>query len=150
MTISNHDFAAYVTQMRRQHQQLEDQLLRIEQKWSLLREHRAAADFTSQMREQLEGLRTELARHFAEEEEGGSPEEAVSLHPSLNRDVTRLEHEHPELLAELDRLIDRLRPTAQAPTLSAEGEYRRFADRLRRHEAAENRVLQQGFGVEVE
>src|SRR5262245_21976382 len=53
----------------------------------------------------LQRLRRELTFHFAEEEDGGCLEEAVSCCPSLSVEARRIKAEHPELLADVDSLI---------------------------------------------
>src|SRR6476469_1039170 len=53
----------------------------------------------------LRQVREELANHFAEEEGGGGLDEAVSHCPGLSAESRRIEAEHPELLAGVDRLI---------------------------------------------
>ena len=97
----------------------------------------------------LRRLRRELTHHFAEEEDGGCLDEAVSYCPSLSAAARRIEAEHPELLAEIDRLI------AQALDCEHNVQNRiafgkAFDDlcrNLQSHERAENDLLRQGFGV---
>jgi hypothetical protein len=99
----------------------------------------------------LRRLREELSHHFAEEEAGGCLEEAVSQCPRLGPEATRIEAEHGELLAQMDQLI------AQAMDLDDSVANRVAFDHaledLRRqllaHEAAENDVLRQGFGTNL-
>lgn len=96
-------------------------------------------------------LRSELSRHFAEEDEGGCIEEAVSRIPSLSSAATELENQHPLLLDSLDCLIDHV---AKAPVggraAELEKEFATLAQQLNTHEAAENRVLERGFGVNLD
>ena len=99
----------------------------------------------------LRNLRGELQNHFAEEEAGGCLDEAVSRCPRLSPDAKRLECEHADLLAEVDRLI------AEAADSDAHVESRVTLQRdfdslcrqLHAHEAAENDLLRQGFGANV-
>lgn len=99
----------------------------------------------------LRGLRKELEHHFAEEEGGGCLDEAVSRCPRLSAEVRRVESEHSELLAEVDRLI------AEATDCNCHVEGRVALQRdfdnlcrqLHAHEAAENNLLAQGFGTNV-
>src|SRR5262245_36051024 len=53
----------------------------------------------------LRDVREELAHHFAQEEEGGCLDEAVSCCPSLSPEAHRIEAEHHRLLECIDRLI---------------------------------------------
>lgn len=99
----------------------------------------------------LRHAREELQHHFAEEEGGGCLEEAVARCPSLSAEAKRIEAEHPELLCELDRLIAQADDDKQ--TVENHIELRHRFDDLRRqlqaHEAAENALLRQGFGANV-
>jgi hypothetical protein len=143
------DYVAYATYLRSQHQRLHASLGRIAQLWSLRTERSRPATLILQMIDGTEELRAELAHHFAEEECGGCLEEAVSRCPSLGPEAARLEGEHADLLRQLDHLLlqlRRLQPTEQ-PTGQMEGEFRRFAKQLEAHESAENRILQEGFGI---
>jgi hypothetical protein len=97
----------------------------------------------------LQRLQDELRHHFAEEEGGGCLDEAVSRCPRLSDEVKRVEAEHPEILAEIDRMIrdaGRLPPTTQNQ-LALQREFDELYRRLHDHEAAENRILAQGFGI---
>ena len=143
---------AYVMHMRAEHKRLRECLHLIEQQWTLQHQRPRAADAISQVLDSLQALRAELAHHFEEEESGGCIEEAVSHQASLSHEAIRLEHEHPELLGQLDRLIERLRALSRSggSTDKIKQEFRRFAEQLHAHEAAENRILERSFGIEVE
>jgi iron-sulfur cluster repair protein YtfE (RIC family) len=96
-------------------------------------------------------VRSELAHHFAEEEGGGCLEEAVSRCPRLSGQARRIEAEHPALLRDLDALI----VGAQASEKSVEARqrmeqaFKALCERLHAHEAAENNLLRQAFGANV-
>jgi len=152
MTNDREDFLAYATQLRAEHRRLQDRLSRIEREWFPRQGDRFSTVDLPRMIEELETLCAELTHHFDEEESGGCLEEAVSREPSLGPEATRLENEHPELLGKLNGLIEKLR-AASRPDGSAdnpEEDFQHFANQLRAHEAAENRVLAKGFGVEDE
>jgi hypothetical protein len=103
------------------------------------------------LRSDLDALRDRLEWHFREEEQGGCLEEAVSRRPSLAAEVRRLEQEHPVLLNELRRVIDRLaakRP--EEPLDAVKSELDAFARRLREHEESEDRVLEKGLNVNMD
>ena len=96
-------------------------------------------------------LRDELELHFTDEEEGGCLDEAVPRCPQLAAELKRIEAEHPELLAEVNRLIDqvsRLQPTDQHQ-LALRKAFDRLYLRLRSHEQAENQLLAEGFGTNM-
>jgi hypothetical protein len=146
------EFLAYVTQLRTEHKRLGESIHGIEQQWRLQHSGSDQADVLAQMLESLQSMRAELAHHFEEEESGGCLEEAVSHEPHLGPEATRLVREHPELLAQMDRLIEGLRALARltASADEVEQDFRNFTEKLLAHEAAENRVLKEGFGIDVE
>lgn len=93
-------------------------------------------------------MRDEVASHFREEEAGGCLDEAVSRCPSLSSTARRIEAEHPHLLEQIDRLCEKAR--SLPPTPPNQEAIQCDVDTLTRellaHEAAENRLLAQGFG----
>lgn len=93
---------------------------------------------------QLQRLRDHLAAHFAQEEEGGYLEEALSRVPRFGPQAAVLERQHAPLLARLDALVQRVCQTQQAiegwPQLAAD--FRGFVQSLLEHEIAENRIVQ--------
>jgi hemerythrin len=99
----------------------------------------------------LRNVRQELQQHFAEEEAGGCLEEAVSFCPRLSGELRRIEAEHPEMLNEIDRLIAQAldsEPTVDS-RLALENAFDELCHQLHAHEAAENELLRQGFGTNV-
>jgi iron-sulfur cluster repair protein YtfE (RIC family) len=99
----------------------------------------------------LRHLREELKHHFAEEEVGGCLDEAVSRCPRLSAEARRIESEHPELLHEIDRLIAQALDGDQsvANRIALEKSFSDLCQQLHAHEAAENALLRQGFGTNV-
>lgn len=99
----------------------------------------------------LQQVRDELAAHFREEEGGGCLDEAVSRHPGLAAEERRIETEHPQLLEAIERLIElaAARDWTAAQHVVLEHEFDAFCQRLDVHEAAENRLLREGFGIVV-
>jgi iron-sulfur cluster repair protein YtfE (RIC family) len=99
----------------------------------------------------LEQVRGELTQHFAEEEQGGCLEEAVSRCPRLSPDANRIEAEHVELLAELNRLIAEAKdgPENVATRVAVERDFDELCKQLHAHEAAENALLREAFGASV-
>ena len=99
----------------------------------------------------LKQVRQELAHHFMEEEAGGCLEEAVSRCPRLSSEANHLGAEHAELLREIDDLltIAATSDNSYAAHLAMEHAFKRVCERLYSHEAAENNLLRQGFGVNV-
>jgi hemerythrin HHE cation binding domain-containing protein len=99
----------------------------------------------------LARLRQELEHHFAEEEAGGCLDEAVSCCPSLSVEAKKIQGDHALILEQIDSLIEHaetLPPTPQNQ-FAIQREFDRLYHKLQAHEAAENRLLAQGFGKPV-
>lgn len=116
--------------------------------------HHAAVDFRTRpaqvdMVGDLGEIRRELQRHFAEEEEGGCLEEAVSRCPRISPSAEHIKDEHPFLMQELDRLIARAKTLTEVDREDFVCDFADFCRRLHKHEAEENLLLQQGFGMAV-
>ncbi len=110
-----------------------------------------AAGRLASIREQLASLREHLHKHFAQEEEGGYLEESITRMPRLARAVEAVLADHPDLLAELDGLIERLsRPDiAKLSWEKADRDFAAFAQHLLAHERNENAVVQEGYNEDL-
>jgi hypothetical protein len=99
----------------------------------------------------LQNLRGELEHHFAEEEAGGCLDEAVSRCPNLSAELRRIETEHPKLLAAVDRLIAQARrcDCNAHDRIALNLAFECLCRQLAEHEVAENKVLKQGFGTNL-
>ncbi len=86
-----------------------------------------------------------------QEEEGGFLEESLARLPRLASAAREVLAEHPDLLDEADRLIERTSrgdiPAQGWATLCHDVD--RFATRLLDHERRENRVVQQGYNEDL-
>ena len=123
----------------------------------------------------LHQLRDHLHDHFAQEEEGGFLEEAVTRIPRLSAAVRSILRQHPDLLAELDRVIDAVE-SAKDPAESfavfvssaavaiganepatdpaeswsdANHAFDVFSDHMLAHERSENTVVQEGYNEDL-
>ncbi len=121
----------------------------------LLVEARAAFETSARAAElahgRLERLREHLARHFAQEEEGGFLEESLARMPRLAAAARDVLAEHPVLLADLDRLLERLaaRDIDADSWRQAGHDFEAFASRLLAHERNENAVVQDGYNEDL-
>ncbi|MEX1027748.1 MAG: hemerythrin domain-containing protein [Candidatus Paceibacterota bacterium] len=151
MTNNSEEFIAYLTHLRAEHRRLREFLREIEQTWTK-QDITRPSELESQVIRKLEGVRAELAHHFTEEESGGCLDEAVARQPSLGHEADRLEREHPALLKQLGQLIAQLKAASQAIQSldDAKEGFRRFSEQLEAHEFAENRILEESFGIEAE
>ncbi len=138
----------YVEHMRIEHQHIHDALRDVANLFATAIDDQASSDVASRLAKRLVELRDELSRHFAEEDEGGCMEEAVSRCPSLSREVDKVEGQHPFLLARLDDLIKTITADATAEDVQRQrAAFDVFIALLNQHEEAENRILQIGFGT---
>jgi hypothetical protein len=102
-------------------------------------------------RDRLTALRDYLARHFAQEEEGGYLEESLARLPRLSGAVREVLAEHPGLLGELDGLLERLaaRDSEGEAWRQAGRDFEAFASHLLAHERNENAVLEEGYNEDL-
>jgi len=102
------------------------------------------------VRDAARALRDHLAVHFAQEEQGGFMEEAIARIPRLSAAVTHVLRDHPDLLAELDRLIESLPVSDSAAAWAiAASDFDAFIDHLYAHERNENAVVQEGYNEDL-
>jgi hypothetical protein len=108
-------------------------------------EHVAAA--TRDIRE----LRDKLARHFAQEEEGGYLEEAVGRFPAVAPQAATLQRQHAALLKLANLMLADAETGDKAPAVwrKLQADYDPFAKRINVHEAAENVLLQRAFNEDL-
>jgi iron-sulfur cluster repair protein YtfE (RIC family) len=140
-----HSIVAYV---RADHARIRKSLQTVVRTFRETDPHAPRREIALVMIELLTSLLAQLRRHFAEEQEGGSLEEAVCRCPSLSPEVRQLDEAHPELLTRLETLIARLRDPQPSRGITSE-DHRlldEFAQQLQRHEAAENNILSRAFG----
>jgi iron-sulfur cluster repair protein YtfE (RIC family) len=105
----------------------------------------------TEISEALLSLRLQMESHFRKEEAGGVIEEAVTRIPRLAGAAAHIQSEHPELLQRLDKALRMAEVTGPK---SADWEKTRlavdeFTTAMLTHEAAENRLLQQGFNEDL-
>lgn len=93
-----------------------------------------------------------IAHHFSEEEAGGCMEEAVLQCPKLSAQAKLVEAEHAELLATIDALIAQVESPQRVARdwLAFEQAFEVFYNKMRAHEAAENELIRQGLGAELD
>ncbi|QDU92634.1 hemerythrin domain-containing protein [Lignipirellula cremea] len=144
------DSHTWLRHLQIQHRSINDRLLRLENERIPSLEALVGRP-PSLLLEDLQELRTELVQHFQQEEEGGCLEEALSRCPSLCEEVRRIEGEHPQLLQDLDQIMDSTQKQWDCEEASRVKEaFQNLAHRIRAHEAAESRILIQGFGTHAD
>jgi hypothetical protein len=100
-------------------------------------------------------LRDHLREHFAQEESGGFLEESVTRMPRLAKAMDAVVADHPELLAELGRLIEFLERADIVAGMPfpewerADQALAEFVEHLLAHERNENAVVQEGYNEDL-
>jgi hypothetical protein len=104
----------------------------------------------NKLHRELAELRQQLRELYLQEEEGGLLEEAIAQRPAIGPHVTALNHEHPGLLAETEKLLVYCQGTpVSAEHWQALGEqYRGLKRKLCEHELQSTRLVQAGFNFD--
>jgi hypothetical protein len=107
-----------------------------------------------QLHDVLARLRDQLALHFALEEAYGYFEDAIEVAPRLSIKADRLRGQHADFYVEIcdiadhaERLLHREVPARSFTHVVAR--FDDFCEALRRHEAAENQLIQQAFNEDL-
>ena len=137
------------------HEQYEEILREHQMMRSLLQQTSALlasrADSLQPVVRLLQQLNEHAVKHFAHEEEGGYFQEAIAAAPRLANRAEQLEQQHPALAAALAGLLaqaeegDGSEQCWQALTYRFED----LAQRLRQHEANENKLVQEAFNTDI-
>jgi iron-sulfur cluster repair protein YtfE (RIC family) len=148
---STSHYQSLVMDIAHEHRELQQRLKELRH----LAERTVSADnlpsALSEIVEALLSLRLQMEQHFRKEEAGGVMEEAVARLPRLADQAAHIQEEHPRLLQLLDKTVQ-LAEVA-GPKLADWEQVRpavtEFTTAMLTHEAAENRVLQQGFNEDL-
>ena len=141
----------YLAALKVEHRELAQLVRTVEAGFSSAAGHGWKGERTSQVVEQLAALRGFVRDHFAQEEEGGYLEEALSHAPRLGPEAARLERQHPQLIAKISDVCDLALkqhgdPLAW-PTIQ-ENAHAAFKELLN-HEAGENQLLLRAFNADL-
>ena len=143
--------AAFLQEIKEVHQEL----------WCLLAEVRGMCEDPAgilkrrkKFRELFEVLRDQLALHFALEEAYGYFEDPVDVAPRLCDRALALRDEHRRLYVQITALEHRVRDSLEhhpnrARVLGLIREFEDFDEDFRRHEEAENELIQQEYGDDI-
>ena len=134
-----------------QHHDLVQRVQRLRQRFEESVDPRKLAEAFVQLRTDLSQLRDQMDAHFLLEATGGYLEDAVSRLPRLSPEATALEHQHSQLLLEVERLTEMAAESMISPPAWRQiaERYEAFATRMLEHEAAETRILQEGFNEDA-
>ena len=96
-------------------------------------------------------LQEQLLAHFAQEEEGGYLEEALAVAPRFGSQAGILLRQHPVLARAVEELIEDVEDCRKKPECWAGVRWRvvELTKRLKAHEAAENRILEEAFNTDM-
>jgi len=103
------------------------------------------------LRAELGQLRDQMDAHFLLEATGGYLEEAVARLPRLSPELMQVQRQHAQLLSEVESLME----LAGESSISIGAwkhiarQYALFAQQMLDHEAAETRLLQEGFNEDA-
>ncbi len=89
--------------------------------------------------------------HFAQEEQGGYLEEALSYAPRLGPQAAKLERQHPQLLARMDDVCDTAHKRGSEPVAwpAILDGARAAIKELMAHESGENQIIQKAFNTDL-
>ena len=99
----------------------------------------------------LQNLRGQLVAHFIDEEEDGYLGPALHVAPRFTSQAEQLQQQHQKFLDHLDTLVVRLNAEDQPVNCwdEAQSEFDSLIRDLRKHEAAENSIMQSAFGDDI-
>jgi hypothetical protein len=89
-----------------------------------------------------------VTEHFGFEEQDGYMDTVRKREPRFDRIIQQLGEEHRELMQSLDALIREVRKAACFEDAVRE-KIRMWVERLRRHEARENDLVQDAFSLDI-
>jgi hemerythrin-like domain-containing protein len=132
-----------VEALRQAHQELLEDLQELE---------RAANPGTreapAQMHTRLDALREHLTEHFRFEEQDGYMDAVRQREPHREREINQLQEEHGQLAQSLDHLLAEVRGMSRLDDVFGE-KVRAWVERVRHHEAHENRLVLRAFTQDV-
>ena len=125
-----------------EHDQLSKQIADLQQFWHEVNELGEGPKY-EEMGSRVQNLRTALADHIAEEEQGGYLAPDFEREPKFAAKAESLRQQHQKFLATLDDLIKNLKTCDSAYRCWQEvrTDFDDFLNRLREHEAAETAIV---------
>lgn len=104
-----------------------------------------------EMVSRIQVLRDSVAAHFRSEEEGGYLAAALAIAPQFTQQAEILLAQHAGFLESLDRFATNLQ--ADHPAFNSwqdvRDEFDKFVLEIRKHESAENAIMQAAFGEDI-
>lgn len=134
--------APVLLEIHHEHERLET--LIAELKWALLKPSIAHLSLIRELMDELAAL---LADHFAHEEQGGYFDELVDLNPTVSAHVERLQAQHRQMLASVQKINRQLRHADNTPLWFAmiRTAFNDFVQTCEAHQHEENSMMQEGY-----
>jgi hypothetical protein len=102
----------------------------------------------AELRTRLGRTRTHITEHFRFEEKNGYMAAVRKREPRLDRTVQQLADEHRQLAQTLDALIDQA-GVARTLDEALREKVRAWVEKVHKHEASENDLVQDAFNLDV-
>lgn len=146
------DCVAYAEHLQAEHRELHHRLRDLQQALNQVTARYLDEPLLKQVLATGQKLREELAHHFAEEENGGCLDYAVSRMPRLAAEVQFVENEHPRLLERLDFMLEELEAAKpnQMEVAALKQHFDDFVVHMLAHEERENRIVERGFNMAID
>ena len=143
------DCRPFLELLRLEHKQVHEALHQVEQQLQQAAAGAPREALTAAVLS-LTALQQQLESHYEQEEAGGCLEEAESRAPSVAPDVRHVKEEHVVLRRDMEQLVQRAQAATDAAAWAEVArDFAHFAEKIRAHEAAENRIMLYGFGAEA-
>ncbi len=144
---ADEESVAYAEHLHHEHHRLNRLLLEIGHEVARLVGPPADRTLLQRLETRITDLWDQLKAHFAEEEDGGCLEEAVTRCPALAVNLQSIMEEHSVLEQLLGQLLAEVSDPSIAPA-EVGAKWQAFYNKIRAHEAAETRLLRMAFGHE--
>lgn len=143
--------SAYIKALKAEHRELGQLVRAVDVALAAAADQGWKGQRTSHVVEQLVTLCDFMRDHFAQEEEGGYLEEALSHAPRLGPQAARLLHQHPQLLARIGDVCDLARKRHDDPSAwpAIHENAHAAIKELLAHETGENQLVQQAFNADL-
>jgi DNA-binding transcriptional ArsR family regulator len=110
--------------------------------------HPSSGEGLTDLRARLGATQRHVTEHFRFEEQNGYMDAVRKREPRLERVVGQLAEEHRQLARSLEVLTEQAR-TATSLEAPLREEVRGWVERVRRHEARENDIVQDAFNLDI-
>jgi iron-sulfur cluster repair protein YtfE (RIC family) len=110
--------------------------------------HPSSGEGPAGLRARLGEAHAHITEHFRFEEQNGYMDAVREREPRLERAIHQLAEEHRQLARSLEVLIEQARDATSLDDRFRD-EVREWVERVRRHEARENDIVQDAFNLDI-